>query len=97
MPKLIRKYQCMICEEEYDTLIEAKHCEARPTPKPKYKIGDTLRVTTGEGAGHDAIVSRVFYYSPRRYAEEHAHAVGYDAGLIGTWGSRRLIEGVSCK
>ena len=97
MTKILTTFICEICEDVYETVMEAEACETRKTDKPKYKIGDTLEVTTGEGAGKLAVVTRVFYYGPSWHGEEYAHVVGYNADFVDGMGSRQLIQGESCR
>lgn len=51
-------YKCDICGAEYSSKEEAKKCESRPVSKDKgVKIGDTVRILSGDGTGKLAIVT----------------------------------------
>lgn len=88
-------YVCDVCEQTYSTRDGAEKCEALGKPTPKYEVGDEVTILTGDGAGCRATITRVFYYSPSWGGMRYAHKVGYTADLIGSWGSRQLIEGES--
>ena len=42
MVRTMTRYECEICFEEYETLEEAKECESRGQPTPRYKVGDKV-------------------------------------------------------
>lgn len=88
-------YVCEVCGEEHSTPEGAKKCEALGAKTPKYKVGDIVTILSGDGAGEKAKITKVFYYEPSWGGERYAHAVGYHADIIDSWGSRQLIEGES--
>lgn len=88
-------FVCEICGEKYHKMEDAQKCERRETKQPKYAVGDLVTILTGDGAGKRAKITKVFYYEPSWAGERYAHKVGYHADIIGSWGSRQLIEGES--
>ena len=94
-PEITIRYICEVCGEKHSTIDSALKCEAIGKPVPKYKVGDIVTVLTGDGAGMQGKITRVFYYEPSWGGKAYAHKVGYNADMIGTWGSRQLVEGES--
>lgn len=92
-PIQIEKYKCEICGELYGTIDAAKRCESKPVLQDKgVKVGDRIKVTSGEGAGTMATVDSRFIYNMEwgHYAaDKYWHTVGLTAKLD-SWGSRQL-------
>jgi hypothetical protein len=92
--KVEQTFQCELCQTVYRTEAEAKRCESVPVHEDKgAKVGDIVRVLTGEGKGELAKVTRRTvidkdwgHYAAKRYW----HTVAVDANLINSWGSRFL-------
>jgi hypothetical protein len=87
-------YTCDVCGESYSTKKEKESCENRHTETPKFKMGEHIRVLSGDHAGEEAIITRVFHYNPSWGGEYYAHKVGYIAKVINSPYSRQLIQGV---
>jgi hypothetical protein len=89
--KIINKYQCEICQRLYNTEGEAAECEARPVVHDRgVKVGDTVRITRGSGAGEKALVSRIGVHEPGWGPAQYDHSVFLVGDVINSWGSRQL-------
>lgn len=89
----VQKFKCEICGHSYDTADDALSCEARPVLQSKgAKVGDRVRVLTGEGVGKEATVDSVLVFD--KYWGHHAwdrywHTEGVTAKMD-DWGNRLL-------
>ena len=89
--KKVTQYQCEICGGVYPTVEAALGCEALPVVHDRgVKVGDTVLVTKGEGAGLKLRVTDTFVYEPGWGPERYDHSVGLKGDLIDSWGSRQL-------
>jgi hypothetical protein len=88
------EYQCDVCKHVYSTEKEALKCESKPVTQDRgVKIGDRVRITSGDGTGLECEVSEIFIISKDwgHYAwERYWHTVGVSGKVIGSWGSRML-------
>lgn len=85
------KYICEICEAKYDTAEEASKCEAIPVKHDKgVKVGDKVRITSGDGAGLLCVVERVMVHSPGWGPATYDHAVYVVGPVESSWGHRQL-------
>jgi DNA-directed RNA polymerase subunit RPC12/RpoP len=86
-------YKCSTCKQQYGTEKEALDCESKAVSQDKgIKVGDKIKITSGEGAGQTATVKSVFVFDKYwgHYAwERYWHTVGLTADLD-SWGSRQL-------
>ena len=87
-------YQCDKCKATFSTEKEALACEKRPiTQDKRVKAGDKVIITSGDGAGQLAMVTRTYVITKDwgHYAwERYWHTVGVEADIIDSWGSRGL-------
>lgn len=89
--KTISKYQCEICNRQYNTEAQALECEARPVVHDRgVKVGDTVRITGGDGAGQLCRVTAVLVHEPGWGPPEYDHSVFLQGDVIDSWGSRQL-------
>lgn len=90
----IIKYECEICGETYSKPEDALSCEGKPISGDKgVKIGDTVLVTGGEGAGQKGIVEKTWIFDKYwgHYAwERYWHTVGLTVKMIESYGNRQL-------
>lgn len=86
-------YTCELCGARYSNESEARKCESRPVTHDGVKVGDRVRILTGEGVGDTGIITAVFVYDKNwgHYAwERYWHTVGITAKIDGHTGSRQL-------
>ena len=89
--KIINKYQCEICEKQYDTPEEAKKCEALPVRNDRgVKVGDLVLITSGDGSGHKLRVRNIHVTQPGWGPARFDHSVYLVGDVIDSWGSRQL-------
>lgn len=87
-------YQCEVCGEMYSSQAEAMICESQPLREDKgVQVGDTVRITAGDGAGQLAVVTHRYvlnkdwgHYQYARYW----HTVAVNADIKGSGWSRML-------
>ena len=89
-------YICEICGEEYDSIQKAIACEQIPTTPPMFKVGDKVRVLTGEGKGEIVEIAEYNYIKPSFHGTRLAHKIIY-TGEFDNGDIRGLIEGVDCE
>lgn len=88
-------YVCEKCKEEYDTKTEAKSCERKSITQDKgVKVGDIVLITSGDGTGKRAKVTRRYIID--KYWGHHAwqrywHTVAVNADIIGSYAGRMLL------
>jgi hypothetical protein len=88
------RYQCEICRCIYDLPAEAEECESRPVSQDKgVKVGDRVRITRGEGAGHLCEITSV-YVLDRAWGhhawDRYWHTVCVSGRVVDWYGSRML-------
>ncbi len=89
--KTIARYQCEVCGYVYDTEEAALACEQRPVVHDRgVKIGDTVRITRGDGTGSLAEVYGISILHPGWGPTAYDHSVCLNAKVINSWGSRML-------
>lgn len=87
----ITKYQCETCGSMYDKEDAAKACEAIPRIYDKgVKIGDLVRITSGDGTGLKCKVDSIRVLEPSWGPKRYAHSVVVSGEVVGSWGSRML-------
>lgn len=91
--KSVTFYVCEICDGSYGTAEKALRCESRAVSGDKgAKVGDTVLITQGEGAGKRAKVSSVHIvdmeWGHYRW-DQYRHTIILTADITG-WGSRAL-------
>ena len=90
----IEKFKCPTCGKLYTERRDAEVCAARPVSQDRsVKVGDTVRITGGDGAGHTATVERIYVLDREwgHYAwERYWHTVALTARVNGSWGHRML-------
>lgn len=90
----ITRYKCETCGKAYDDKGSAEKCESRPVQQDRgVKIGDTVKITGGEGAGNTATVERIYVIDREwgHYAwERYWHTVALEAKVNGSYGHRIL-------
>lgn len=89
-------YICDICGEEYNVEEKATACEKIPVPSTLFKVGDKVRVTTGQGRGEIVEIIEWNYIKPSFYGERLAHKILY-TGEFDNGDVRGLIEGIDCE
>lgn len=86
-PLNITRYQCATCGTVYDTEKQANACEGRPISQDKgVKVGDMVRITSGDGTGQRAVVKSLSIVSRDwgHYAwERYWHTVALDVRFEG--------------
>ena len=92
--KTIQKYQCEICDQEYNSEAEALACEATPI-KHDYElnIGDKVRILRGDCAGSLATIESISVHSPYWFGEMFSHSICLMAKVDDSWGFRSLSWG----
>lgn len=92
IPKIF--YECEICNHEYSDEDSVKECEEKPISQYKgVKVGDIVKILTGDGAGKFGKVTSIFIYSKdwgHYLAARYHHTVGLTADVLDSWGSRQL-------
>jgi hypothetical protein len=90
----VTEFVCEICLSKYSTKESAELCESRPVTEDRgVKVGDVVRIRTGEGEGHFAKVTRLHIIDKdwgHYYANRYWHTVAVTADLIDGWGTRTL-------
>lgn len=85
------EYQCEVCEAKYNSEGNALACEAMPVKHDRgVKVGDTVRITAGEGTGSLCKVTGVHVHSPGWGPKDYDHTVFLTGDVVGGWGSRQL-------
>ena len=85
------KYICEVCGASYNTADEANKCEAIPVKHDRgVKVGDKVRITSGDGIGMLCTVENVRVHSPGWGPSTHDHAVYLIGKVDGSWGHRQL-------
>ena len=91
--KYVTYYVCEKCNKSYGTEDEAKDCESKEITQDKgAKIGDRVRVLTGEGGGEKGTIESISIQDKYwgHYAwERYWHTIGVNAKLD-SYGSRFL-------
>ena len=89
--ELYTKYICEVCGANYNTADEANKCEAIPVKHDRgVKVGDKVRITSGDGIGLLCTVENVRVHSPGWGPATHDHAVYLIGKVEGSWGHRQL-------
>ena len=84
---ICEKYICEICFAKYETRYKAEQCEKRGKRKPKFKVGDTVKVV-GDGFrakrffGKTGIIEMV-YNRLSRQSKKEAHETIYQIRFDG--------------
>lgn len=86
--KIIYRYQCEVCFQIFASKVECECCEKEPITKDTgVKVGDRVKIITGDGAGELATVTRRIIvsrdwaeYQWRRYWHTLALEVDVDSG-----------------
>ena len=87
----ITKYECEVCGRQYDNLDWAANCELIPLKHDTgVKVGDTVRILSGEGSGSMARVTAVLVHEPGWGPPQYDHSVYVLADVENGWGSRQL-------
>lgn len=87
----ITKYECEVCGAKYNDEKDALHCEQMPVEHDKgVKVGDLVRIISGDGSGSLARVTRVLVHEPGWGPARYAHTVFLQADVVDSWGSRQL-------
>ena len=90
----IERFKCPTCGATYGERHLAELCAARPVSQDRgVKVGDTVRITGGDGAGGTATVERISVLGRDwgHYAwERYWHTVALHAKVNGSWGHRML-------
>lgn len=83
-------YQCEVCNMQHRTCEAAARCESLGRLMDKgVRVGDRVRVLTGEGRGQIGFCESVFVFTAD-YHPDYAHTVGITAKMIESWGHRQL-------
>jgi len=87
----ITEYECEVCGFKYNDEKSALHCEQMPVDHDRgVKVGDLVRITSGDGSGSLARVTRVGVHDPHWGPARYAHTVYLLADVVDSWGSRQL-------
>lgn len=89
--KTVKYYICEKCDAEYERPAQAIACEAKPiTHDYGVTVDDVVVITSGQGKGKQAKVTKVFYIQPGWGPSIYDHSVALSADVIDSWGSRML-------
>lgn len=84
-------YVCEVCGHRYDNPDRAAKCESIPLKHDRgVKVGDTVRITKGDGSGSLARVTAVHVHEPGWGPPQYDHSVFLQADVVDSWGSRQL-------
>lgn len=90
----VQRYKCDVCGHVYDDKARAEKCESKPVQHDRgVKVGDTVTITAGEGAGLTGTVERIYVIDREwgHYAwERYWHTVALEAKVNGSYGHRML-------
>lgn len=92
----VNKFQCEICKEFYDKKEDAEKCESRPIYQDKkVKVGDLVKIKSGDGAGKLAKVYKVairdMYYGHYVH-ERYWHTITVIADIMDDGGGTRILD-----
>ena len=92
MKEIIKvEYQCEVCNKKYGTESRALKCEGKPVTYDKgTKVGDIVIITSGEGVGQKAEVTKLIGIGLDWGPEKYWHTIALEADLVDSWGSRML-------
>ena len=92
--KMTTTYICKKCDSRYEKKENAFRCEQKPITQDKgVKVGDTVKVTYGDGKGDLARVTKVYICNDKEghYAwEKYWHTVALVAEFLDGIGTRVL-------
>jgi hypothetical protein len=88
-------YICDVCGEEYNVREAAEICEKISTPSPLFKIGDMVRILTGEGKSEIVKIIEYNYIKPSFCGYRFIHKIMY-TGEFDNGDIRGLLE-VDCE
>ena len=89
------EYRCEVCNSLYTSSEQAIECENRPVTQDKgVKVGDVVRITSGQGVGDLARVKSIFVIDKNwgHYAwERYWHTVAITGDTLERAGQRLLV------
>lgn len=85
-------YKCEVCGNGYDTEKAARLCEIVPVTQDKgARVGDTVVITHGDGAGKAATVDSVKVIAPNDYPHRYWHTVALVVSINDDSGGQRFL------